>query len=494
MNRSMKITSLTLLMMGSVLQAMDRDYAYSATPARQTTPGAADAVYLPTHQDKLSKPLQDKFDKLLQDAAEEGKIEEVNKWLNAGANVNSKGNFNWTALMLANQAGHKKVSELLIKKGANIADELNSDLFNNAKWGDPKKIKLLLEKGAEVNAQDNSGRTALIIAAWNGHEEVCKLLIAQGAAINARDDDGRTALIVAAWLGYEKICELLIHQEADVYARDNTNFTALMTALAHRHKGICKLLIDAMIKPTKEELAPILAMLGIQKKNQNLNLVGRNIVQLIGKDAYNQIVHDHKPKVRDQIMLVRADEKLQKQLINYLNMPSTNRLSEQLLAATKGNVENSKKVAQLIAKGALVNTQDKINMTPLVWAAIRGHKEVCELLIAHGAEVNPQAKVSMTPLIGAAIAGHKEICQLLIANNAEISAQTEMGQTALMYAAKKRHKEICVLLIDAMVKPTEFQIEHGEMKQQNKSYAKAEIMKIENSELRDDLLDYLNRM
>lgn len=439
MNRLIKATALTTLMAACALHAMD--------------------AYQPTDQYKLSPSLQDAYDTQLRDAAGEGKIGEVERLLTAGANVNSKGNFNWTALARADKAGHKKISELLIKWGANPADLLNKELLDYAGWGDKKRIELLLEKGAQVNARDISGRTALMRAARHGQEEVCKLLIAQGANINAKADDGDTALMSATEDNHKEICELLIAHGADVHAKNNKGFTALMTALAWSHKDISKLLIDAMIKPTKEELAPIFTMLGIQKKGQDLNLVGRNIVQLIGKDTYNQIVESNKPKVRDQIILVGPDKELQKQLVDYLNMSSTQRLNEQLLATAKEKIEKSKKVEQLISKGAQVNAQDKDGMTPLAWAAALGHKEICQLLITHGAQVNVQARNSMTPLMWAAVTSRKEICELLI---------------------------------EAMVQPAEYQIAHGSIKQHNKSKAKAEILKIEDMELRQELLDYLD--
>ena len=51
--------------------------------------------------------------------------------------------------------------------------------------------ELLIEKGADVNAVEEDGWTALMIAAGNGHKEVCQLLIEKGADVNAVDEWGR---------------------------------------------------------------------------------------------------------------------------------------------------------------------------------------------------------------------------------------------------------------------------------------------------------------
>ncbi len=43
--------------------------------------------------------------------------------------------------------------------------------------GHTEGVKLLLDKGADVNVADSKGNTALIVASFNGHEEIAKLLL-----------------------------------------------------------------------------------------------------------------------------------------------------------------------------------------------------------------------------------------------------------------------------------------------------------------------------
>jgi ankyrin repeat protein len=76
--------------------------------------------------------------------------------------------------------------------------------------GELLDVKRLIEKGADVNAKDNEGITALMYAVAFEHPEMVKLLIDAGADVNAKDNEGITALMVASFEGYTDIVELLI--------------------------------------------------------------------------------------------------------------------------------------------------------------------------------------------------------------------------------------------------------------------------------------------
>ena len=79
-------------------------------------------------------------------------------------------------------------------------------------------------------------------------------------------------------------------------------------------------------------------------------------------------------------------------------------------AAKAGNI---KAVKQHIAAGTDVNAKGRWGSTPLLLAALYGHKEVAELLIAKGAKVNAKNKNDNTPLDKAIKENHTEIANLL---------------------------------------------------------------------------------
>ena len=66
------------------------------------------------------------------------------------------------------------------------------DLINASKNGNIKKIKLLIENGADVNAKDNDGSTSLIFASMYSNDtsslDTVKLLLENGADVNAKNN------------------------------------------------------------------------------------------------------------------------------------------------------------------------------------------------------------------------------------------------------------------------------------------------------------------
>ncbi|KAH7117287.1 hypothetical protein B0J13DRAFT_514240, partial [Dactylonectria estremocensis] len=109
----------------------------------------------------------------------------------------------FTDLMVASYYGHHIVVKLLLEKGAEIdAKDSEYDSRTPLSWaaanGREAIIKLLLEKGADVESKDQWGRTPLLRAAGNGHEAIVKLLLETGADIEFKDEDGRTPLSWAA--------------------------------------------------------------------------------------------------------------------------------------------------------------------------------------------------------------------------------------------------------------------------------------------------------
>ena len=83
------------------------------------------------------------------------------------------------------------------------------NLPNYAEYGNLERIESLLSIGADVNARDKHGNTALMNASYRGHLEIVKLLLFKGADINAESSPGRTSLYLAMMARNHDIIKLL---------------------------------------------------------------------------------------------------------------------------------------------------------------------------------------------------------------------------------------------------------------------------------------------
>ena len=116
-------------------------------------------------------------------------------------------------------------------------------------------VKLLIDKGADVNAKTDDGMTALIVAAENGQADVAKLLIDKGADINVKNPEtdslnnlGFTPLMYAAFWGRMDIVKLLLDKGADLNAKDFKGNTAEKLARQYDHYDIAAVLKKAEAK------------------------------------------------------------------------------------------------------------------------------------------------------------------------------------------------------------------------------------------------------
>jgi len=165
-------------------------------------------------------------------AAIGGSAEQVNLLLDKGANVNARKDDGWSALDFAISQSRREVAQLLLKRGAKTDEVSNKvvPLVLAASGFDVGMVKLLLDNGANINAKDSKGNTALRNASGgNERIEIVKLLLERGADINATNNDGRTALLEAIELGNKSVVRLLLGKGADPNVMDSYGATELRT-------------------------------------------------------------------------------------------------------------------------------------------------------------------------------------------------------------------------------------------------------------------------
>jgi ankyrin repeat protein len=284
------------------------------------------------------------------------------------------------AMYGAAQQKHTQIVRLLLEKGANVNAagdrEGKTALQHASKHGHTQIVELLLEKGADVNLSDILGGTALQQASQEGHEQIVRLLLEKGAEVNIGNKEGETALIWASGNGHTQIVELLLEKGADFNFPDFSFKAALQWASVAGHEQIVRLLL---------------------KKGADVNFGG--------------------------VMCFTA----------------------LWWASMRGHTQI---VKLLLEKGADVNLSDRLGGAALEQASQEGHEQIVRLLLEKGAHVNFGGITGLPALWWASKRGDTQIVELLLEKGADVNLTNSSGETALYRASQEGHEQIVRLLLE----------------------------------------------
>ena len=315
--------------------------------------------------------------------------------------------------------------------------QLNKELIEASKKGDIKKIEELIDKGADVEATDSWGQTALFMAP---SLEVVNALLDKGAEIDARNDTGKTALFMAPSL---EVVNALLDKGAEIDAQDKDGRTPLIRFAGRGDIDIVNALIDKRadihVKTHYNETAVYIASQNghhevvsiLSKKGANVNVKDRRS----GNTALIVAVENNHIKVVEVLSDNGADVHAQ-----------NNRHQMALPFALKYNRLESIK----ILKEAAVKVQNMFGRTDLIEAASQGQLDIMNDLIEKGADINAQDNEGRTALWWAVYEKQLEAVNTLLANGADVSIKDNNDTKPLNIADMWRHNEIKKALMEVI--------------------------------------------
>jgi ankyrin repeat protein len=400
-------------------------------------------------------------------------LAKVESLLKAGADAKAQDRYGLTPVRLACENANAKILRRLLDAGAdpNSPDPQGST------------VKLLLERGAAVNAVDSVQSTALMWAVRSNHPEVVDLLIHHDAEINARTRKGdpparrapdsgggshglgivrggwpergyqepapgeMTALLYAVRDGRIEIARTLIAANANVNQAEVNGISPLLMAISNNHIDVARLLLDhgagvnADVNASdwwgRTPLWTAVDLRDLEVNKTDDNGVDRpaalQLIQaLLDRGASVNARTKEQPPLRRWLMPISD--------ISWVDFTGQTPFLRAALSA------DLTVMRLLLDKGADPNIATFAGTTPLMAAAgvnwVGGQTyseskqflEAVELCLQKGADVNAVNSMGITAVIGAANRGSDDIIELLVKKGASLDVKDKQGRTPLIWA------------------------------------------------------------
>ena len=296
-----------------------------------------------------------------------------------------------------------------LSAASDVSDEFYSAIRNN----NLARLESLIQGGADVNTRDRHSETPLMYAAYVGSLDAMKLLLKDGASVDAQSQSGATALIWSA-TDFAKV-RLLIDHGANVNLATKRRRTALLVAaMSDPSAEIVKLLIDKGADPKATDFLKTTSLRAATLGNDT-----ETIRILI--DAGVDVNAADLPGISPLMMAAGWN--------------GNTRAVEMLLAKGANAKAASRPVMGLPARNG---ASEFGSLTALIMAAPFGPPELIGDLLSGGSDVNAKDVRGMTPIMLAVATDHQDqaVIKMLLEHGADPAAKSGIGDSAVDWARK----------------------------------------------------------
>jgi len=384
-----------------------------------------------TEREKEIRSIQEKnrldFDALYQSIRNNNKdnlLQLINK---NQVDINAQDENGNSALFLCIESDNEELFKLLVENGADITHKNNSgqSVYKSAiknKSGKIKQIideistvneiasyKASLEKGIDINYQNDFGDTFLILATEKGNENAVLWLLDKGANPLIKNSSSQTARYFAKTRGFNSIENILKLAEEEILAeielerKNKSNvFSNFENAIMNNDENM---LDDLLNKHTanfenNEKETPLFLCVKYDKDQLFMKLLklGANI-DITNADGAN---------VEDVAKTYNSTNV--KSLISEINRK---KVENGILISEKVKNRDKDSIRELLHNGADINSPNQLGDTPLIVAAEMGFKDMVEFLLELGADKSITNSTGYNAKYFAETRGHNEVSSIL---------------------------------------------------------------------------------
>jgi ankyrin repeat protein len=276
-------------------------------------------------------------------------------------------------------------------------------------------VKLLVQRGANINATGKWGESPLLSAVERDREDMATFLLNNGAWAG-RDKDGVTPLGLAFCFGFLGVMSTLLRHMGEQGLQETTEmgWTALMAASSSGQMGAVQVLVEEMEGQ------------GLDEQDQK----GRTALHWAAKGGDEEVV---------TLLLSKGAQ---------ADIGDDNGITPFMEAAGNGHLGVVQPLLQHMGGQGLDRT-DEFGTTALQLAAEEGHEAVVTFLLSRGAQAINGGLYCMTPLTSACEGGHVGVVQRMVEHMEAqgLDERDDRGKTALHCAVRGGYAEAAAILL-----------------------------------------------
>ena len=362
--------------------------------------------------------------------------------------------FENTPLHVAVEKDHTEIVKLLLRKGASVEARTNTGITPLHMCTSIPTLNLLLEYGACVNATNGRKETLLHQCVGGGMLELEEYVIKHGACVNTVNIDGETALhqISGRAFNDENIASmrLLLENGADLSIKDLSLKTAIHHASYYSSAEAVKLLIES---GADLDVVDNAGNYPIHYTVTNCNYTNDNYLEWLPLFCSTQRCVNYRD-IRGRTILHLVAECFDENVVQMIleiggNASLVDYLGKTFLHySAKGNT-NSSEIVNVAAKNGMdINTKDNWGQTPLHEALTAGNMEMVIALVKCKADIALPDITGLTPLHVASMKLNPAFAELLIKSGADVNARDYNDATPLHFAAWCDADNVIKLLLE----------------------------------------------
>ncbi|XP_071087784.1 serine/threonine-protein phosphatase 6 regulatory ankyrin repeat subunit B-like [Haliotis cracherodii] len=362
------------------------------------------------------------------------------------SNINSRGQDRRTPVMEAACKGHKSVFDLLVSEKADLTllDDRSDSLLHLACAGGNTAIVQHVVSESNINSRGQDGRTPVMEAACKGHQSVFDFLVSKKADltlldgngysflhfacaggntaivqhvvsesnINSRGQDGRTPVMTAAGEGQQSVFDFLVSEKADLTLLDDDGNSLPHIACIGGNTAIVQHVVSSSNINTRGHHGRTPVMTAAVEGQQSVFdfLVSKKADLTLRDDHGNSLLH---------LACAGGNTAIVQHVVSESNINSRGQDGRTPVMTAAGEGQQSV-FDFLVSKKADLTLRDDHGNSLLHLACAGGNTAIVQHLLSHS-NINVGGHRGWTPVVFAALRGHQRVFDLLVSRNADLT-------------------------------------------------------------------------